>query len=589
MNILAVQTGRYDHFHAAVQETVVRYPQARLTGLIQLGDLDEAKAGHLFQEILQTHKENLSKTLSMLSTTFDYCLVPFEDRFGIQYWTFRSIPIRLRIHRIASYNKSRQFKEFILSTWVLESLFVTTIARVIFLGLGLLRTIWWRIRRSVSIVGTFALAGAALVMKVASAVGLHPGQWRVKNGLPAGRRKVVLHIPSLGLGGAQRQLAIFVERLDRSQWDVEVVTVDALDKFFEPAIRDLNVTIHYLNPHWQLYEVGIIWQLISYLYRNPSHVLHNWLFSAGALGGIAGTLIGTPTIIASVRSEHPSRFPWFFPLWERVLYAMTAPLQTIVIANSQAVRKENRRKIVLPDRKIVTIYNGIDFSTIQGVLPTEEERLRNEVALPRGAPVVGIVGRLSPEKDHATFLKAAHLIRQAIPHVKFLIVGAGPSEGQIRSMIADLELDHHVILTGERRDALVLMQLMDVLVLTSRSEGFPNVLLEAAAYGVAVVTTAAGGAVEVVVDGETGFVVPCADSPAVAEKIVKLMRDIPLRREFAEAARRRAYRMFSADQVARAIQGCYLWQCESGQVQRDGNGKVDGADKYLNDGSEGNP
>ena len=512
MNVLALQTGGYEHFSAAVQEAVVRYPHAKVTALIKPADVERAMDTMLFNEILQIQDNGPLQTLYLLgATSFDYCLVPFEDRFGIQYWTFRSIPIRLRIHHIASYNRLRRFKELPLVIWVFESILVNTVARAAFVGICFCRRVWWRLRRNLSIAGLFILAGLALLFRGLASLGLHPFKWRVEKRLPAGRRRLVLHIPSLGLGGAQRQLAIFLEQIDRSRWDVEVVTVDALDKFFEPTIRDLNVPIHYLNPHYQLYEVGLVWQLVRYLYRNPCHVLHSWLHFSVAIGAVGGAIVGISRIIGSIRSERPARFPWFFPPWQRAIDIVTAPLQTLVIANSNAVRDENQKWALLPDRKMVTIYNGIDLRQIKVLLPEQEWQLREQFNFPQETPVVGIVGRLSPEKDHVTFLQAARLISDEMPTARFLIVGDGPLTDLIRAEVVALGLDVHVVMTGERRDVLDLIQFMDVLVLTSTSEGLPNVLLEGAACGVPAVTSAAGGATEVVVNGETGFVVPCKD------------------------------------------------------------------------------
>jgi len=390
-----------------------------------------------------------------------------------------------------------------------------------------------------------------------ASAGCHPLKWNIANRLPTGRRRLVLHIPSLGLGGAQRQLAIFLERIDRTQWDVEVVTVDALDKFFEPVIRDLNVSIHHLSPHYQLYEVGLVWQLVRYLYRNPCHVLHSWLHFSMAIGSVAGTLVGIPTVVGSVRSERPSRFPWFFPPWQRGIDIVTAPFRTWVIANSDAVRRESREWAFLPDRKMVTIYNGINFRTIKALSPDHRRHLREQLNLAPEASVVGIVGRLSPEKDHLTFLQSARLIGRQMPTAIFLIVGDGPTGDLIRSEIVALGLQGRVVMTGERRDVLPLMQLMDVLVLTSVSEGLPNVLLEGAAVGVPVVTSTAGGASEVVLNGETGFVVPCRDSQAVADRVMQILRDPLLRQRFADAGRERVHAVFSAERFAAAVQGCY--------------------------------
>ncbi len=194
------------------------------------------------------------------------------------------------------------------------------------------------------------------------------------------------------------------------------------------------------------------------------------------------------------------------------------------------------------------------------MLPSADQlqRLRFDLKLPAGVPVVGIVGRLFPEKDHATFLRAAAAISQAKPETRFLIAGEGSLREWIEGDIARLGLSEKALVLGGRKDALALIQLLDVFVLTSTTEGFPNVLLEAMAAGTPIVTTAAGGAPEVVLDGKTGFVVPCGDDQALAGRVLALLDDPVVRKVFAEAGRDRLRACFAAEQAASAIQACYV-------------------------------
>src|SRR6185295_340029 len=366
---------------------------------------------------------------------------------------------------------------------------------------------WLWLRDRADVMALFALTELALGYKLLRTIGLAPGSGRPSTG-GDGPRRLLLFIPSLGVGGAQRQLVSFLEHLDRDKWEPELVTLDMPDKFFEPMVRALAVPIQYLNPQGDFCMSGIVRRLADYLRRHPCIVLHCWLHYAAALGAIAGCLAGVPTIIGSLRSERPGRFPWFYPKWRRALDILTTPLFTRLIANSAAVREENRKWALIPHHKLVTVYNGIDLAPLN--VPDHERlsQLRRELGMVELAPVVGIVGRLFPEKDHATFLRAAQRIADGRPDAQFLIIGEGVLQETIRMEIKRLGLDGQVHVLGNRRDVLALIRLMDVCVLTSVSEGFPNVLLEAGAVGTAIVTTAAGGAVEIVVDGETGYVVP---------------------------------------------------------------------------------
>ncbi len=555
MRILVLQSGPFEHFLSAARAAAKRYPAAAVVSLVRDLDLARARTSGRFAEVHRMPSQaGLLATPAPWSSGVDLCVVPFEDRLGVRYWTFRRVPIVHGIARVASYNNRGRFRERSRGLWMLNSLVACAGIRALQASV---RRLWGLSRRWGDLLGLFALAGGALALKGGRAVRTllvrsSPGEAR-----PVGRRPVVLFIPSLGLGGAQRQLASYLKHLDRSRWAPAVVTLTTPDRFFEPVIQSLDVPITYLDPYRRFEKIGVVRQLIGHLRAQPCYVLHGWLHYAAALGAIAGTIAGTPVIVGSLRSERPGRFPWFYPKWQRGIDVLTAPLQTCLIANSQAVREEHRRWAFTSAGRCRTVYNGIEVDETGVSDGVRRDRLRAELCLPAGAPCVGIVGRLSREKDHATFLRAAQIIGRSRPDARFLIVGDGPMRPEIESAIRHLGLSGRAAVLGERRDALALIGLLDVLVLTSTSEGLPNVLLEAAVLETAVVTTAAGGAAEVVLDGETGLVVPCGDAEGIARCVLGLLQDESVRKRLAAAALDRARTYFSADRAAAAIQACY--------------------------------
>lgn len=555
MRIVLLQSCGFDHLLAARQAVVSRYPHATFVGLVKEQELLRARESGAFDEV-RPLPSDIGRHVSedILGGPVDICVVPFEDRLGIRYWQFRRFPMRHGIPIVFSYNRCGRLQEWGRVSWAMNSVLMCVAVRVIHAPM---LWAWLRLRRWVDVAAAFGLAVIALGLCGLQFLGLNPLSRNLSARLPTGRQRVVLFIASLGVGGAQRQLVSCLKHLDRSRWDPELVMLDRLDKFFEPAVRELGVQITYLNRHQDFEMVQIIWWMVRHLRSRPCHVLHSWLHYTAALGAIAGRLAGIPVIIGSLRSERPSRFPWFYAKWQRPLDILTAPLHTTIIANSNAVKKENRRWAFIPDRKFLTIYNGIDVDETN--LPSKacQQQLRSDLKLPADAPLIGIVGRLSREKDHATFLAAAVLISRARPESWFLIVGGGSLRQWIESEIEKLGLAGKVLLLGERKDVLALIQLLNVLVLTSTSEGFPNVLLEAAVVGTPIVTTAAGGASEIVLNGETGFVVPCGDAGAVAGRVLDMLGDSALSRRFAEAARNRMLACFSADRMALANHACY--------------------------------
>lgn len=557
MRMLVLQSGEFEDFIAAAKAGARRYAPAEMVALVKAADLPRAAAAGLFAAV-HVLPETLREVagMSLWKTPIDRCLVPFDSGLGIYHFKARRIPISQRIPAIVSYDRRGRLREYARPGWIVNTL-------VMCIGLRALHApfAWaWQMmpRRSLDMAALYVLAAAALPLAWLKARGLHPFSRSVARGLPAGRRRVLFFIPTMGLGGTQRQLLTVLKHLDRTRWEPELVMLDDPDKFFEPAIRELGVPVTYLNDRRRGYwAFPVTWRLFRHLRARPCHVLHGWLHQAAAWGAIAGTLAGIPVLIGSLRSERPTRVPWFFSRWQRGLDILTARLQTCLIANSEAVRREHRHWAFVPDRTLRTISNGIDVNGAPVVDGVQRARLRTELGLPPETPCIGIIGRLSPEKDHGTFLRAARLILAKEPDARFLIVGSGPLRPAITSEIARLGLGDRVRLLGDRKDVHALLGLMDVLVLTSTTEGLPNALLEAAAAGTPVVTTAAGGAVEVVVDGETGFVVPCGDADAVAGRVLDILKDGVLRKRLAEAATNRIRKHFSAERAAAAIQACY--------------------------------
>ena len=554
MRILVLQSGSREHFLSAARAVAVRYPGAALVGLVRDEDHASIAATGLLADLHPLPVDlRRTRTLSVWAPPIDACVVPFEYRLGVQYWTFRLIPLRHRIPRVFSFNRLGRLTQWSWVGWLINTFFVSFLVRP-FHHVAIRTWLWLRARADVA--GLFALAGLALGYRLLNGIGVNP-TGRCHQAKTPGPQRLVLFIPSLGVGGAQRQLVSFLRHVDRTKWEPELVTLEMPDKFFEPMVRALDVPIRYLNPRGDFCMSGIVRRLTDHLRRHPCAVLHSWLHYAAALGAIAGNLAGVPMIVGSLRSERPSRFPWFYPRWRRAIDILTTPLQTRIIANSSAVREENRRWAFIPRKKLVTVYNGIDLGLLE--IPARDllAQLKRELGLPAPAPVVGIVGRLFPEKDHATFLQAARLISDRRPDAHFLIIGEGTLQESVQMEIKRLGLDGQVHVLGNRKDVLALIRLMDVYVLTSVSEGFPNVLLEAGAIGTAIVTTAAGGAVEIVVDGETGYVVPVGDATAVAQRVTELLNDPGLRRRFGEAMGERTRSLFSAGRMASAIEGVY--------------------------------
>lgn len=190
---------------------------------------------------------------------------------------------------------------------------------------------------------------------------------------------------------------------------------------------------------------------------------------------------------------------------------------------------------VSPD-KVHVIYNGIDYDYFSHILPTS---LPSEYPnISKSDRVVGIVANYNRMvKRLDLFVRAADRVSKRVGDVKFLIIGGGRLEAEIRELVRDLGIDEVVVFGGKKNQAASYVKAFDLGVLTSDSEGFSNTLLEYMAAGVPAVATDVGGNRELVDHGLTGILVPPGDDEAIAQGIIELLEDEPWRRRIGEAAR----------------------------------------------------
>jgi glycosyltransferase involved in cell wall biosynthesis len=225
-----------------------------------------------------------------------------------------------------------------------------------------------------------------------------------------------------------------------------------------------------------------------------------------------------------------------------------------VIAVSDRLKQELEAAGVPPQR-ITVLRNAIllrDYA-IAGTAAS----VRREFGIRDDQPVISIVGRLSLEKGHETFLQAASTIAKTHPDLRCLIVGDGPLEHMLRQRVQELGLTTQVVFTGHRSQLADIYAATDVLVISSLTEGIPNVLLEAFAHGKPAVATSVGGVPEVLENGRTGWLVEVGDYQAIARHVVRLLDAPELRAQMGAAARATIEQQFSFENRTKALETLY--------------------------------
>ena len=329
-------------------------------------------------------------------------------------------------------------------------------------------------------------------------------------------------IRSLGHGGAQRQLVTLAKGLKRLGHQVTVVTFYPGEPF-ENELIDARIGVRSLGKRgrWDLARSTV--RLLSIVRHERPQILHGYLGTANLLTIVPRLLSRPLKLIWGVRASdmNLNYYDWLVKL--SFLFECTlSAFADLIIANSQSGR-DYYIKHGFPSNKIVVIHNGIDINRFK---PDSEERkrVRDEWGIPEGIKLIGNVARLDPIKDHFTFLNAALLLAQGRRDVRFVCIGDGSTE--YREQLLDYAnrsgLEGIVSWVGSRTDMPAVYNALDVVVSSSMSEGFPNVLGEAMACGVPCVATNAGDSA-LILSTISGTVVPIKDSRALADGITRIL------------------------------------------------------------------
>jgi len=363
--------------------------------------------------------------------------------------------------------------------------------------------------------------------------------------------RVAYVIDHLRVGGAQRHLLEVVRGLDRDRYALEMWSAAAdpgdLASVFEREgvpVRSFGISGTMLSPR----TFSAVRRVARELAVRDVQVVHGYLFEGNFLAAVAGRLGRRPVTLVSKRSlDRYGRADRRIAAW------LSNQLANRVTVNASAVWEVVREHEWCAPGRMVLIPNGVPLpATVDPSSP------RRDADDPRGnGPLVGMVGRLSWKKGYDVALAAFALLRDALPGVRVDIVGDGELRADLEARAQSLGLGDTVRFLGQRRDVPDLMRGFDCFVLSSVIEGMPNALLEAMALGRPVVTTAAGGSAEVVVDGDCGLVVPPGDAPALARAIESLLRDLQRARTFGERAERRVRESFSLEAMLRSFDELY--------------------------------
>ncbi|RJP20679.1 MAG: glycosyltransferase [Candidatus Abyssobacteria bacterium SURF_5] len=360
-----------------------------------------------------------------------------------------------------------------------------------------------------------------------------------------------------GPGGAETVLVSLVRGLDPKRFDS--VACIRENSWMHRQLEQKCVLSFLTVP--RTYDVRFVAGLRKLIKQLHIDLVHSHEFFMNFYGTAAAAAAGIPSI-ATVHGQTPYAAE---KLRRRLACRLVASRGCMVAVSNQVAARFHNEVGISRDR-IRTIYNGIDID-VYG----DNERLddlRHELNLPAGTPLVGMVGNLYPVKGYPFFLEAMSLVKQKFPLANFIICGRGKLQAELEMQARHLNLSGSLKFLGFRPDVPRLLRLMDVFVLSSLSEGLSLSILEAMAAARPVVVTDVGGNHEIVVEGETGFLVQPRNAKALAEKVCYLLGNDSVARRMGENGRTRAAAVFSREIMLRNYEHLYEALVHNGRVKQ---------------------
>ncbi|MDI6695352.1 MAG: glycosyltransferase family 4 protein [Anaerolineales bacterium] len=374
----------------------------------------------------------------------------------------------------------------------------------------------------------------------------------------------VLHIITrLIVGGAQENTLFTAELLDASRYQVDLISGSQTGSegslVEEARSKGIPLTIvpHLVRQISPFHDLLALLKLTQIIRRGQYTIVHTHSSKAGILGRLAARLARTPIIVHTVHG-------WSF-------HDYMSPLtRKIYIGLEQRMAKLSDALIVVAEQDIAKgLAAGIgqpnQYHLIRSSIPLEDfdpakysrQEVRQELGLPTDAPVIGNVGRFSPQKNPLVWAQVAGLIGRALPQARFLLVGDGPLRHELQENLAQEGIAERTVLTGLRRDVPRLLAAMDIFLLTSLWEGLPRVIPQAMAMRLPIVAARVDGIAEAVQNGVTGYLFDPDDTNGIAQACVTLINDLAMRQAMGARGRELALKNYDLRHMLTQIDSLY--------------------------------
>ena len=349
--------------------------------------------------------------------------------------------------------------------------------------------------------------------------------------------------------GTEKQLLSLLKELSREQIEPTLCCLYS-SEWLEREFKACPLVNLEISSFKDMRLPAKILRFYSFLRSHSIDIVQTQFRDSNYAGIFASKLAGVRAIISTRRGV-----PYWRNGLELSLLRRFNAAVNVFVANSRASGDFFCTRERISPEKMKVIYNGIETADY----PADEKTraaARSQLGIDPQTKTIGVMANLRPVKGLDVFLRAAVLVKKQCNSVKFIIAGEGSEKEKLKTMAGELGIGSAVAFLGSREDVPRLLPALDIGVLSSHFESFSNAIVEYGAAALPVVCTDVGGAREVIVDGETGYLVPAGSAEALADGILRLLNN-PSSREMGTLARRRVQRLFSMNTTALQYQELY--------------------------------
>ncbi len=378
------------------------------------------------------------------------------------------------------------------------------------------------------------------------------------------KKKVIRVIARLNVGGPAIHVILLSAGLNPERYETILVSGQeapeegnmlslAHEKGITPVI--LPQLGRELSP---IRDLWTLWRLYRLFRKEKPDIVHTHTAKAGFAGRLAALMAGVPIIVHTFHGHVLHGYfgkmkTGFFRLAEKLM----AGLSTQIITVSEQCKNELLLYKIGTSESICTIPLGLELERFQHRSPEYKQQIREKFDIPQNAFLVGMIARMVPIKKHEDLFRAIPKVLEIYPDTYFLIVGDGERRYYLHDLAKELNITHRCIFTGFREDQEKIYSALDLVVLTSANEGLPVAVIESLSSGLPVVATCVGGVPELIIDGETGYIVEAGNINSIAEGLIKAISNPQKTAAMGQSAQEKTIQNFSITRLLNDIDELY--------------------------------